>query len=81
MSVKMNVIRKLLQVKQTSDRKKNNKKEVVSTYDILKLTFDSRDINDKIKTIALKEMVINQTTIANVPCLEVKPKLDLKYFL
>ena len=81
MSVKMNVIRKLLQVKQSSDRKKNNKKEVVSTYDILKLTFDSRDINDKIKTIALKEMVINQTTIANVPCLEVKPKLDLKYFL
>ena len=45
MSVKMNVIRKLLQVKQISDRKKNNKKEVVSTYDILKLTFDSRDIN------------------------------------
>ncbi len=81
MSVKMNLLRQLLKIKQNSDKKKNNKKEVVSTYDILKLTFDSRDINDTIKNIALKEMVVNQTTIANVPCLDVKPNFKLKYFV
>ena len=81
MSVKMNLLRQLLKIKQNSDKKKNDKKEVVSTYDILKLTFDSRDINDTIKNIALKEMIVNQTTIANVPCLDVKPNFKLKYFI
>lgn len=80
MSVKMNVIRKLLKLKKDSDIKKNNKKEVVSTYDILKLSFDSRDTFKVIKDIALKEMVVKQTTIAGVDCLDVKPNFKLKYF-
>ena len=40
MSVKMTVIRKLLKQKKESDIKKNSKKPIVSTYDILKLSFD-----------------------------------------
>ena len=80
MSVKMTVIRKLLKQKKESDIKKNSKKPIVSTYDILKLSFDSRDTLSVIKKIALKEMIVKKTTIAGVSCLDVKPNFKLKYF-
>lgn len=80
MSVKMNVIRKLLKLKKDSDLKKQNKKEVTSIYDVLQMSFATRDTFKVIKDIALKEMIVKKTEIAGVDCLDVKPNFKLKYF-
>lgn len=79
MSLKMELTRKVLRVKKTADAKKAN---VVSNsiYDVLEINNKSREVPNTLKKIAMRELNVTHTYIANVHCLEFKPRLKLKFY-
>ena len=79
MSLKMEFTRKVLRVKKAADAKKAN---VVSNsiYDVLEINNKSREVPNTLKKIAMRELNVTHTYIANVHCLEFKPRLKLKFY-
>ncbi len=76
----MKLTRKLLVARKESIEKKKTKLQPTSIYDILDINNMARDTLQVLKTIAAKELVVTNKTIANVPCIQFQPNWDLKYF-
>ena len=75
----MELTRKVLRIKKNADAKKA---DIISNsiYDVLEINNKSRNVPNGIKRFAMRELTTEHTYIANVHCLQFKPRLKLKFY-